>query len=84
MLRKAQLSAAEVLLDCPVDASSWPVAELLASRQHWGSAKCSKFLTRNRISEVKPIGELTERQRRLLAAATPGPVLRHGRAAAVR
>ena len=63
-----QLSAAEVMLDCPVDASSWPVGELLASQRHWGSAKCSKFLTRNRISEVKPIGELTERQRRLLAA----------------
>ena len=62
------LSAAEVILDCPVEAGRWPVAELLASQRHWGSVKCSKFLAQNRISEVKPIGELTERQRRLLAA----------------
>ena len=62
------LSAAEVILDCPVEASRWPVAELLASQRHWGSAKCRKFLARNRISEAKPVGELTERQRHLLAA----------------
>ena len=61
------VSAAEVILDCPVEASRWPVAELLASQQHWGNAKCRKFLARNRISEAKPVGELTERQRQLLA-----------------
>jgi hypothetical protein len=63
-----QLSAAAVILDPPVEAGRWPVAELLASQRHWGGAKCSKFLAHNRISEVKPVGELTERQRRLLAA----------------
>ena len=63
-----QLSAAEVILDCPQEASNWPVAELLASQPHWGSAKCSKFLARNRIRQIKAIAELTERQRRLLAA----------------
>lgn len=62
------LSAAEVIVDCPVEARRWPVAQLLASQRHWGAAKCSKFLAHNRISEVKPIGELTERQRHLLAA----------------
>jgi hypothetical protein len=63
-----QLSAAEVILDPPVEAGRWPVAELLASQRHWGGAKCSKFLAHNRISEIKPVGDLTERQRRLLAA----------------
>ena len=62
------LSAAEVIVDCPVEARRWPVAQLLASQRHWGAAKCSKCLAHNRISEVKPIGELTERQRHLLAA----------------
>ncbi len=62
-----QLSAAEVILDCPVEAGRWPVAGLLASQRHWGGAKCSKFLAHNRISEVKPVGDLTQRQRRLLA-----------------
>jgi hypothetical protein len=63
-----QLSAAEVILDCPVEASRWPVAELLASQEHWGNATARKFLARNQISELKPIGELTQRQRDLLAA----------------
>jgi hypothetical protein len=63
-----QLSVAEVILDPPVEARRWPVVELLASQRQWGGAKCSKFLVHNRVSEVKPVGELTERQRRLLAA----------------
>jgi hypothetical protein len=63
-----QLSVAEVILDPPAEAGRWPVAELLASQRHWGGVKCSRFLAHNRISEVKPVGELTERQRRLLAA----------------
>ena len=62
------MSAAEVILACPVEAWRWPVAGLLASQRHWGSARCRTFLARNRISEVKPVGELTERQRHLLAA----------------
>jgi hypothetical protein len=62
------LPAARVLLDPPPAASSWPVSELLMKQRHWGKAKCTRFLSRNQISESKPIGELTVRQRRLLAA----------------
>jgi hypothetical protein len=62
-----QLSAAELILNSPVEASSWPVADVLASQQNWGSAKSQKFLSRHGISELKRVGELTERQRRLLA-----------------
>ena len=43
------------------------MAGLLACQQHWGSATCRKFLARNQISETKRIGELTERQQRVLA-----------------
>jgi hypothetical protein len=63
-----QLSAAEVILECPVEARGWPVARLLVSQPSWGRAKCSKFLARTRISELKTVGELTGRQRELLAA----------------
>ncbi|MGO9960794.1 MAG: hypothetical protein ACLP50_33255 [Solirubrobacteraceae bacterium] len=63
-----QLSVAEVILDPPVEAGRWPVSELLASQRHWGAVKCRRLLAHNRISEVKAVGELTERQRRLLAA----------------
>ena len=53
--------------DVPPRTAGWPVAKLLASQRQWGTAKCGTFLAHNRISEVKPVRELTERQRRLLA-----------------
>jgi len=61
------LSAAEVILD-PPEARRWPLVELLTSQPGWGNAKCRQFLARNDISEIKPVGELTQRQRQLLAA----------------
>jgi hypothetical protein len=66
------VSAAEIILACPREASSWTVAELLVSQRRWGSTRCRKFLERNNISEIKPIGDLTERQRRLLAGQLAG------------
>jgi hypothetical protein len=63
-----EVSAAEVLIECPEAADRWPVGDLLMSQRRWGSTRCRKFLNRNQILETKPIGKLTERQRRLLAA----------------
>lgn len=62
------VSAADVILACPAEASSWPVAELLMSQRRWGSSRCRKFLAKTLINEMKPLGALTERQRQLLAA----------------
>jgi hypothetical protein len=62
-----EITAAQIILDCPGEAERWTVAELLMSQRRWGSARCRKFLERNSISEIKLIGGLTERQRRLLA-----------------
>jgi hypothetical protein len=64
-----EVSAAEVLIECPEEASSWPVGDLLTSQRRWGSTRCRKFLARNQIVETKPIGKLTERQRGVLVAA---------------
>ena len=61
------MSAAEIILTPPCEASSWAIGELLMSQRRWGSTRCRKFLLRNHINETKPIGALTERQRRLLA-----------------
>jgi hypothetical protein len=61
------VSAAEVILDPPLEASSWAIGELLLSQRRWGSTRCRKFLLRNQITETKPVGHLTLRQRRLLA-----------------
>jgi hypothetical protein len=64
-----EVSAAEVILKCPDAASSWPIGDLLMSQRRWGSTRCRKFLSRNQIVETKPVGTLTDRQRRLLATS---------------
>lgn len=66
------VSAAEVILECPDAARRWTVSELLLSQRRWGSSRCRKFLERNGVSEIKLIGALTERQRRMLAEQLGG------------
>lgn len=63
-----ECDATEVILDPPFAALSWSVGELLVSQRGWGEARARRFLVRNHISERKPIGELTQRQREMLAA----------------
>ena len=67
-----EVSAADVILECPQAASSWPIGDLLMSQRRWGSTRCRKFLSRNHIIETKPIGTLTDRQRQILATALEG------------
>lgn len=62
-----EVSAAEVILQCPDAAQSWPIGDLLMSQRRWGSTRCRKFLSRSNIAETKPVGKLTDRQRRILA-----------------
>jgi hypothetical protein len=71
-----EVSAADVILECPAAAESWPVGELLMSQRRWGTTRCRRFLTRNQIVETKPIGSLTERQRLLLAGSLREPAVR--------
>lgn len=61
------LSAAEVILALPDEARNWSVGELLKCQRRWGSIRSQKLLAGLCISEKRPIGELTERQRRLIA-----------------
>jgi len=70
-----EISAAEVILTCPKEATSWSVGELLMSQRRWGSTRCRKFLFRNQILETKPVGQLTERQRRVLATGLDAPLV---------
>ena len=71
-IAEGQLSAAEVILECPDAAQRWTISDLLLSQRRWGSTRCRKFLERNGVSEIKPIGALTERQRHLLAEQLNG------------
>ena len=61
-------AAAEVILQCPSEAHSMAVAELLMSQHRWGQTRVRKFLAQIQMSENKTVGSMTERQRRTLAA----------------
>ncbi len=66
-IAEGEVTAAQIILECPDEAERWTVSELLMCQRRWGCARCRKFLEQNKISEIKQIGGLTERQRRLLA-----------------
>lgn len=63
-----QLSVAEVVLTCPPEAATMPVAQLLASQRGWGDVRSRAFLAQLAVREDKPIGSLTDRQRRAVAS----------------
>jgi hypothetical protein len=59
---------AEVILECPWEAHSMAVADLLMSQRRWGQTRCRKFLAQLPMSEKKTVGSMTDRQRSALAA----------------
>ena len=59
---------AAVILDCPWEADSMAVGDLLMSQRRWGQTRCRKFLAQLPMSEKKTVGSMTDRQRRSLAA----------------
>ena len=62
-----EIEVAEVILECPWEAHSMAVADLLMSQRRWGQTRCRKFLSQIPMSEKKTVGSMTERQRRTLA-----------------
>jgi hypothetical protein len=67
-----EISAAHVILECPWEAASMTVSDLLTSQRRWGHTRCRRFLQSIPMSENKTIGSMTERQRRALAAMLAG------------
>jgi hypothetical protein len=63
--------AIEVVLDCPWEAESMTVSELLCSQRRWGRARSRKLINSadHSLTENKRLGTLTDRQRRVLAGA---------------
>jgi hypothetical protein len=61
------LDVSDVILECPWEAESMAVADLLMSQRRWGQTRCRKFLSQIPMSEKKTIGSMTDRQRRTLA-----------------
>jgi hypothetical protein len=62
-------TVADVVLECPWEAESMELSDLLMSQRRWGRARCRRVLLTLGLPENKQIGTLTERQRRALAAA---------------
>ncbi|HTQ68242.1 MAG TPA: hypothetical protein VMI13_06075 [Solirubrobacteraceae bacterium] len=62
-----EVDLVEVILDCPWEAESMAIADLLMSQRRWGQTRCRKFLAQIPLSENKTMGSLTERQSRRLA-----------------
>jgi len=62
-IAEREINAAEIILNPPAEASSWPVVELLMSQRQWGMRKCQRLLVHSQIDERRTIGQLTDRQR---------------------
>lgn len=62
-----EITAGDVILESPWEASSMSVSDLLMSQRRWGHQRCRKLLTQIPVSETKTVGTLTDRQRQALA-----------------
>jgi hypothetical protein len=60
-------TVADVILDCPWEAQSMALSDLLMSQRRWGRARCRRVLLSLGLPENKAIGTMTERQRHALA-----------------
>lgn len=65
-------TVADVVVDCPWEAGSMTISDLLMSQHRWGRTRCRRFLASVPMSENKTIGSMTERQRQTLAARLEG------------
>jgi hypothetical protein len=69
---EGEASVAQIVLDCPWEAESMEIADLLMSQHRWGRSRCRRFLTSIPMTETKTIGSMTMRQRNELAARLSG------------
>ena len=64
---EGELTVAQVVLECPWEAESMAIADLLMSQHRWGRTRCRRFLAALPMSETKTIGTMTDRQRQAVA-----------------
>lgn len=69
---EGEATAADIVLQCPWEAESMTIADLLMSQHRWGRSRCRRFLTSISMLETKTIGSMTLRQRNELAARLSG------------
>jgi hypothetical protein len=63
----------DVVLECPWEARSMELSELLMSQKRWGRERCRRLLLALGIPENKQVATLTERQRVALASMLSAP-----------
>lgn len=68
-LYAGKLTLTELLDDLPHCMETAPVPEILKSLPHLGPTKAAKIMGSLHFSEVRKLGSLTERERRLLLEA---------------
>jgi hypothetical protein len=69
---EGEAEVAGIVLECPWEAESMTIADLLMSQHRWGRTRCRRFLASIPMLETKTIGSMTERQRHALAAQLHG------------
>jgi len=69
---EGERSVADVVLECPWETESMPIGDLLMSQHRWGRTRCRRFLAAVSMVETKPLGSMTDRQRRALVARLSG------------
>jgi hypothetical protein len=68
-IRAGRRGVIEVVLECPWQAESMSLLELLGSQRRWGRARSRKLLSSVGLTEMKRLGSLTQRQRGILVRA---------------
>lgn len=67
-IRAGETTVARVLEDPPSALDHMPIWELLNAQHRWGCHRSRHFLRSLRISELRPVGGLTVRERRIIAS----------------
>jgi hypothetical protein len=67
-IASSEVSASQVILECPWEAESMSISDLLMCQRRWGRARCRRLLMSLSVPENKQIGTLTDRQRGALSA----------------
>ena len=67
-IASSEISASQVILECPWEAASMSISDLLMCQRRWGRARCRRLLMSLGVPENKQIGTLTDRQRGALSA----------------
>jgi hypothetical protein len=71
-IAEGRTDVSEVLLAPPPIVSKMALGDLLMSQKGWGRVRSSRFLRSAGLTEIKTLGNLTQRQRHSLAVLLTG------------